>query len=309
MRSGHYFQLFYIVLMATCSFFLNHDSPSPRRLHTVPNWSLLSVIQLSCSLSFSSRTQTAAYPHDIASTMSYSTSKSNYSSLKYRRHGARQTQSYQNTPGHQENAAEHQDTSLLPPKFRSSSLRLPHAISHNLISLVSRFEALDALSLPFKHSSPQLGSLRGLHNSSARRVGAGASYCTKLSTIFIPSMNRSPLGYPHIFSEDNLPSGRDDIFISSSSPLRLSSTKINSRYIGKAQSSSKPSSTRLHGGEWDACQATASKISKARNEGPNNKDVRRPIRDIIRLYDGSESNLLSLGSNCQRINLTYISSG
>ena len=229
--------------------------------------------------------------------MSYSTSKSNYPSLKYRRRGARQTRSYENTPGHQENAAEHQDTSLLPPKFRSSSLRLPHTISHNLISLVSRFEALDALSLPFKHSSPQLGSLRGLQNSSARRVGADASHYTNLSTIFFPSMNRSPLGYPHIFSEDNLPSGRDDIFISSSSPLRLSSTKLNSRYIGKAQSSSKPNSTRLHSGEWDACQATASKISKARNEGPNNKHVRRPIRDIIKLYDGSESNSLSLGSN------------
>jgi hypothetical protein len=241
--------------------------------------------------------------------MSDSTSKSNYSSLKYRRYGARQTRSYDNTPGRRENAAEHQDTSLLPPKFQSSSLRLPHSISHSLISLVSRFEALDVLSLPFKHSSPQLGSLRGLHNSSARRVGAGASHCTNLSTIFIPSMSRSSPGYSYIFSEDNLPSGRDDIFVSSSSPLRLPSTKLNSRYIGKAQSSSKPSSTKLRGGEWDACQAAASKIPKTPDEGPNNKDVRKPIRDIIRLYDGSESNSLSLGSNCQRINLTYISSG
>jgi hypothetical protein len=258
----------------------------------VPNWNLLSVIKLSCSLSFSSRTRTAAHPHDISSTMSYSTPKSNYSSLKYRSCGARQPRSYENTPSDQENAAELQDTSLPPPKFRSSSLRLPHAISHNLISLVSRFEALDALSLPFKHSSPQMASSRGSKNSPARQVGADASHRTNLSTIFIPSMNRSLLGYPYIFSEDDLPSGRDDIFISSNSPLRLSPTKLNSRYIGKAQSSSKPSSTRLRGGNWEACQATASNISgkdKAPNEGLNNKDVRRSIRDIIRLYDGSES--------------------
>jgi hypothetical protein len=288
--------------MATCSFFLNHNPRSPRRLHTVPNWNLLCVIQLSCSLSFSSRIRTAAHPRDIASTMSYSTSKPNYSSLKYRRRGAWQTRSYENTPSHQENAPEHQDTSLLPAKFRSSSLRLPHAICHNLISLVSRFEALDALSLPFKHSSPQTALWRGPQNSSSRRVGAGASPCTNLSTIVIPSMNKSPLAYPHIFSEDDLPSGRDYIFISSSSPLRLSPATLNSRYLGNAQSFSKPSGTKLCGGDWDACQATASNISrkdKAPNEGPNNKDARRSIRDIIRLYDGSESNSLSLSSNCQ----------
>jgi hypothetical protein len=237
----------------------------------------------------------------MASTMSYSTPKSNYSSLKYRGRGARQTRSYENTPIHQENAAGHQDTSLLPPKFRGSSLRLPHAISHNLISLVCKFEALDALNIPFKHSSPRIASSIGSQNSSARRVGAG---CTKLFTTFTPSMNRRPLGYPHIFSKDNLPSGRDDIFISSNSPLRFSPTKLNSRYVGKAQSSPKPTSTRLRGGDRDACQTTASNISgtdKVPNEGLNNKDVRRSIRDKIRLYDGSESNPLPLGFNYQRI--------
>jgi hypothetical protein len=170
---------------------------------------------------------------------------------------------------------------------------MPHAISLNLISLVSRFEALDALSLPFKHSSLQPASLRVSQKISARRVEKSANHCTKLSTILIPTANQSPQEYSHVMSEDEPTSGRDDVFISSSSTLRFSPEKPIMRYVRKAQTCRQPSTTRLRGGDWDTIQAMTRNragINKAFNEVPNNKDERRSIRDIIRLYDGGEPN-------------------
>lgn len=51
----------------------------------------------------------------------------------------------------------------------SPSLRLPQGSSLNLLSIISKFEALDALSLPFKGNFEE--KLRDLKNDRANRIG------------------------------------------------------------------------------------------------------------------------------------------
>ncbi|KAG4440679.1 hypothetical protein IFR05_003825 [Cadophora sp. M221] len=175
---------------------------------------------------------------------------------------------------------------------RASSDRLPHGISFNLVSLVTKFEALDALSLPFKTPSLQPAPLKISRNSSQHNNCAGSRYRRRLSTIFGPKRG-SAERHDFSLSEEEFKAG--DIFGSSNSrQIKPLHKKVDARKLRKAQTSYKPSSIRLRGGVWDPADAThgegigAVAAQYVQNELPDEK-LRGSIRDRIKFYDGAVS--------------------
>lgn len=83
-----------------------------------------------------------------------------------------------------------------PPK-RSTSL--------NLFSIINKFEALDAVSLPYRYPGLQPAPLQVSRNSSKRRDGYGGGM-ERLSTIFSPGSKgyETYEGYIPLGSEENL---------------------------------------------------------------------------------------------------------
>ncbi|KAH7350940.1 hypothetical protein BKA65DRAFT_248068 [Rhexocercosporidium sp. MPI-PUGE-AT-0058] len=171
---------------------------------------------------------------------------------------------------------------------RASSDRLLHGISFNLVSLVTKFEALDALSLPFKTPPLQQAPLETSRNS-AKHNRAGSSYRRRLSTIFSPKRGSAER---HDYSPSEERFEAEDIFGSSKSrKIRPLDKKPDIGKLRKAQTSYKPSSIRLRGGVWDPADPPHGggigpvAAPYVQNELPDGK-TRGSIRDRIRFYDG-----------------------
>lgn len=208
-----------------------------------------------------------------------------------RGHSLRQHQTYENSPIHRINLPEQNVISPPRIKYRSSSLRLPRGISQNLVSLVSRFEALDALSLPI-HLPPEppvpLVSSRGLRLR--RTTGIGASNQRELSRISSLKENENfeEHGNHHCVNT----SERDDIINSSSSAKLASPKQTNRRRLQRAQPLLKHSNKTVSGWISDFSQQERSHEASTFG-GPvsTNKTGRKSIRDMIKLYDGSMENI------------------
>ncbi|PVH80759.1 hypothetical protein DL98DRAFT_654454 [Cadophora sp. DSE1049] len=179
-------------------------------------------------------------------------------------------------------------------KSRTSTDRPHHGISFNLVSLVTKFEALDALSLPFTTPSLQPAPLQISRNSSRQKEGTGFHYRRRLSTIFSPKRGSSEKR-ENGPSEAELQPAYTDIFDSlTSRTLGSLDKKADSRKLRKAQTSYKPSSIRLRGGVWDPSDAFHGRGIGAvaapyiENERLDEKKG-GSIRDKIRFYDGTVS--------------------
>ncbi|KAE8445641.1 hypothetical protein EG329_012938 [Mollisiaceae sp. DMI_Dod_QoI] len=172
------------------------------------------------------------------------------------------------------------------PQVQNPSVYTTHRISSNLVSLVTKFEALDALSLPFKVPSLQPAPLEV--SSPVRRRGGGTATGAfrRLSTIFNQRGSGGDREDP-FFSEGDAISSRENIFNLSSAKVLVSLSKADSMRSKKVQNKSSGNSIKKWGRVAKVGQdSPASNITApyVKNEFPTkNKGT---IRDKIRLYDG-----------------------
>lgn len=235
--------------------------------------------------------------------MTFDPTNSTYTTPPRRNRRSRQTQTYHTSP------AKHSFPRELSPQnhaARSASLQLPQRMSLNLLSLVSKFEALDAFSLPIKFPSMCPAPLQVSRNSSITRRVTATSHKRRLSTIFSPTNeNRerdilSP-------SEDDITSERDTLYLAKSRTW-IPSQKYFLRKPRKSQDSSKSSDLRMRNGvrgNEDIREGIGVRSVTApyvQNETPAKK---RGIRDMIRFYDGSTDTFVPNGSaHRESVNLT-----
>lgn len=178
-----------------------------------------------------------------------------------------------------------------PPRSgisQQDSIRAKHRISFNLISLVTKFEALDALSLPTKVRYLQPAPLQVSPQLRRRGGGKATGRFRRLSTIFSPSRSDGGSEDP-FFSETDPYSGRENLFSSSNVKLTISLSKADAKKLRKVQSTSNGNSIRRWGRSVKTVQQSPASVVIApyvKNEfSVKNK---RSIRDMIKLYDGGK---------------------
>jgi len=231
--------------------------------------------------------------------------KLNYTSPLWCVHQSWHTQTYPTRPNNQPYANGCGETLDQNSKTQSSSLRLPYRTSIRLLSRISKFEALDALSGPTRLPSMRPAHLQ-LSQSSISGKRTDTSHTRRLSTIFSPtSDNREQ--YTTFPSEDEFTSGRD-ILGSTTTKKLFPSKKLGLRKLRKSQVSFKSSSIRMRGGVRDPVDVIVDKGIEVAREPYAPKEVplkKRTIRDMIRFYDGSTDNNASNGSShFQTVSLT-----
>lgn len=211
---------------------------------------------------------------------------------------SRRSQSQPSPQSHQDNST---NTSPRNNKKHTSSAPIPHGVSFNLVSLVTKFETLDALSLPIAIPFLQPAPLQISRTASRQKDATGTSYKRKLSTIF--SLRRGSMERCGIDTfEDEIKRGVAGIF-SSSNPKWPSSLdkEIDQRKLRKAQTSYKPSSIRLRGGVWDPVE-TIHGIGIGAVAGPyvQNEilDEKKggSIQDKIRFFDGGKNHSCTIST-------------
>lgn len=178
--------------------------------------------------------------------------------------------------------------------LRASRDRMPHGVSFNLVSLVTKFEALDALSLPVTSPSLQPAPLHISRKSSRQKDGRGSRYRRRLSTIFSPKRGSTENHDPG-HSEEDIQARQVDIFgFSNSRKFGSLDKMIDARKLRKSQTSNKPSSVRSRGGVWDPADAVHGREIGAvaapyvQNETQDEKK-RGSIKDRISFYDGGKN--------------------
>ncbi|KAF8858882.1 hypothetical protein BDZ45DRAFT_802086 [Acephala macrosclerotiorum] len=176
-----------------------------------------------------------------------------------------------------------------PPTFQRGSIRATHKISFNLVSLVTKFEALDALSLPFKPQSLQPAPLQVSPRLRRRGGGKATGHLKRLSTIFSSNRSGGDNEDP-FFSEDEPYPGRENLFSSSNAKTSDSLNKQDIKKLRKVQSTRNGNSIRRWGRSSKNVQKSPASVVTApyvKNEFPAKN--KRSIRDMIKLYDGAIS--------------------
>ncbi|KAI6711176.1 hypothetical protein JHW43_006319 [Diplocarpon mali] len=183
------------------------------------------------------------------------------------------------------------------PKNKKGSLYPPRGGPFSFVSLVSKFEALDALSLPFAIPALQPAPLQISRSPLRKRDCMGNNYKKRLSTIFSPrrgSSDRQDIA----FSEDETRPAQPDIFSSSNSrELGFLGKQNDVGKVGRAQDAQESCSIRLRGGIWDPNQITRGKATEAVTtpQVQNETLEDNSLRDKINFYDGT----ISTGSSTQ----------
>jgi hypothetical protein len=243
--------------------------------------------------------------------MIYQNKASHFASTSHSGRRSRQSQSYHSprpAPRDPLQINNHSSTPSQAVKYKTSSIRLPREISVNMISLISKFEALDALSLPVKIPSLQPTPLRLSRDSFRRKGGTGASQQKNLSTIFSPrscSRNR----YRSVYSEEDFNSAGEDILWKSTLTTGgFSGDKLELGRIRKPNSPHKIGSIRLHGRVRNTSLHSPSKPSAAVASSyiqtePIRSKHGNTVRDMIRFYDGSTDHFVDPDTS-----VTHISS-
>ena len=177
-------------------------------------------------------------------------------------------------------------------KRRASPDRQHHGMSFNLVSLVTKFEALDALSIPFTTSAVQPAPPRISRNSPRQKTGTGSNYRRRLSTIFSPKRGSSDK-YGNGPSEAGQPVYTDIFDILTSRTLGSLNKNTDARKLKKERHSYKFGSARSRAGVWypadthhgRKCGTVAAPYVE--NERLDEKKG-GSVRDKIRFYDGSK---------------------
>jgi hypothetical protein len=175
---------------------------------------------------------------------------------------------------------------------QGSYLPLSRGINHNLLSRISKFEALDALSTPINISSLRPAHLQ-ISRQSISLKGTEICHRKRLPTIFSPSSETRDL------------CGRiDDDFTCEQDALADTKTRKWSSSKGaglkknrEEHSSYESVNTRMRGGVWDTvtkAKAVGSVTSAyLQSETPS----RKKMRDMIKIYDGSLDTIVQRGKS------------
>jgi len=213
--------------------------------------------------------------------MTFNPPDSNPSIPSRRVHRPWQIQPYSSLPKHQQ-ICDSLDFSDQDPRSQITSVPRRKGFSLNLLSLISKFEALDALSLPIQFPTLRPAPLQVSPNYS-RHEETEASRRGALLTIFNLKSESQDVCTPIV----SRTSGPDDVFGPTSSRISYSAPKT--RKLRKVQVYSKPSSIKQLGGVWGRAESedmggiTALFVE---SKAPNKK--RNSIQDMVRLYDGSK---------------------
>jgi hypothetical protein len=202
--------------------------------------------------------------------MPYNTFNSYFHSPSWRSRRSKQTQSW----------LQLQSESIhdIPPRRPRASL--------NLLSIISKFEALDAISLPIKIPSLKPAPLQLSHNSSRRQTGTKASQIGKFPTIFSPR-DKSTGNHDDIGSIDEFTLGRGDLS-STLDSIGAGSSPRRPRKLRKSQPSNKANTFKpretfeaFHFQDDGSLDTVVGQEQS--EEGPKR---RKTIRDIINYFDG-----------------------
>lgn len=175
-----------------------------------------------------------------------------------------------------------------------SSIRLARGINLTLLSRISKFEALDALSMPIKLQSLRPAHLRLSRNSSTFKW-TETSNKKMLSAIFSPS-NESQNQYTRI--EDGFTSEQHPP-VSPKSIKWFSPKKVHSKMLPRSETSNNSAKVKMCGDVPDRTEASESKgvdtvaFEDMLNETPARK---KTFGEIIKLYDRSSDKIVSKGN-------------
>ncbi|KAE9375300.1 hypothetical protein N431DRAFT_531228 [Stipitochalara longipes BDJ] len=213
-------------------------------------------------------------------------------------HACHQNQTYDIPPSNEKVSSSSGETLLQSAKTQTSSVRVTRGINLNLLSRISKFEALDALSMPIKLPSLRPAHLQVSRNSSLLK-GTETSHRKRLSTIFSPSSEKRD-EYTRI--EDEAIS-EQDILASFKSRKWFSPKPADSR-MQNSEASNTSAKIKMCGGMRDATAASDSKdigtvaSPYVQNEIPSRK---KSMGDMIKLYDGSSDKVVSKSNSHLRI--------
>jgi hypothetical protein len=174
------------------------------------------------------------------------------------------------------------------------SIRLSRGINLNLLSRISKFEALDALSMPIKLQSLRPAHLR-LSQKSSTFKGTETSHKKMLSAILSPS-SESRNQYTQI--EDGVVSEKDTP-ASPKSRKWFAPKKVDPKKLRRSEALYKSARVKMRDGVLDITEASESNridtiaFEDMLNEAPARK---KTIRDMIKLYDRSSDETVSKGN-------------
>jgi len=214
-------------------------------------------------------------------------------------HARRQNQTYDTPTRNEKLSATNEETLLQNPKTQSTSVRVTRGINLNLLSRISKFEALDALSMPIKLPNLRPAHLQVSRNSSSLK-GTETSHRKRLSKIFSPSSEHRG-DYTRI-EEEAIP--EQDTLVSPKSRKWFSSKTTKSRKMQKSEASHTSAKIKVQVGVRDTTDASESKGIGAvtspyvKNEVPERK---KSMGDMIKLYDGSSDKVVSKSNSRHHI--------
>ncbi|EPE29445.1 hypothetical protein GLAREA_00605 [Glarea lozoyensis ATCC 20868] len=184
----------------------------------------------------------------------------------------------------------------------NTALRPTRTSSLNLFSIISKFEALDAVSLPCQIPALQPAPLQVSHNSVKRRGETGATgHMKKLDTVFSPD-NHTPTGRKTRYDtqENTHPEQESESIFNEQETAgtirKLTPVKSSWRNLSKKNLSSRRSRSSLLGngrGRSRSSSPTKPRIqpwSGGMNSIESGSQKRgKSIKDMIRFYDGAFS--------------------
>lgn len=173
-------------------------------------------------------------------------------------------------------------------RYTAGSFSRSNKISHHLIPLISKFEALDALSHEIQVPSLRPAPLQISRNSSSRRGGSDSAASTHFDSIFSPR-RRSRARYGDILIENLMDSAPEDMFASSTikrsgwgklkqtqSPYKVNSIRL--RNLARQSSLATVKETDV-GRKMRGCTGNSDPLAKREREDS-------VVRERIKFYDG-----------------------
>ena len=164
-----------------------------------------------------------------------------YASPPNASHLSRQSHSYCAQDSQSSTQSPYKDELPQDSKYFTASVGRSNKISHHLFPLISKFEALDALSHSIQIPSLRPAPLQVSRNSSPRRGGVVIPSSINFEAIFSPR-RRSQSRHEGMFLENMISSPPEDVF-TSSTIKKSGSAKLKQTHL-----SSKVTNIRLRGG-------------------------------------------------------------
>lgn len=210
--------------------------------------------------------------------MPYNTVNSYFHASSRRNRHSKQTQSWH-----------YQNSSSI--NVNENSPRRPK-ISFNLFSIISKFEALDAISLPIKMPSLQPAPLQLSRNNSRRQTGTRASQIKRLSTIFSPR-DRSTEYFADVGSNDESTSVEELSIAKESVGAGASARRHGKGKLRKSPPSARADARKSFKAFRYQDHGSGDTVIAMPERGEGGWKRRRTIKDMIKFYDGSMNEVLA----------------